>query len=141
MYLDGKDIGLGDVVITDSKITLNGVDINTNCIDIYNKDKKYRFNIWTNCEYEKFNELKLNEKTDIMNLIDDYDIDFCSVEGSTINSFNNSKVYFTRIGTDKYIINAEIDDFKNAVFGSINGHKNLKLETIVDFKTQHKEKE
>ena len=64
---------------------------------------------------------------------DDYDIDFATREYCTINSRENSEVYFTRIDTNKYIINAEIKDFENCVLGNMKNHKSLKLEAIIDF--------
>lgn len=43
-------------------------------------------------------------------------------------------MYFTRIDTNKYKINAEIKDFENCLFvGNMKNHKNLKIEAIIDF--------
>ena len=133
MILDGINIGLGKVVISDSSAKIYNVEIPIKCIDIYSKDHTYRFTFWTKQEYEKYNDLELNKKTDILDLIDDYDIDFATREYCTINSRENSEVYFTRIDTNKYIINAEIKDFENCVLGNMKNHKSLKLEAIIDF--------
>ena len=134
MILDGKNIGLGMVVITDSHMTSSyDVVTPTKCVDIYNKNHEYRFTFWTTQEYEKFNELPLNERIDVLDFIDDYDIDFGTKEYTTINSRENSKVYFTRIDTNIYKINVEIEDFDKGVFGNTKGFKNLKIEAIIDF--------
>ena len=133
MILDGINIGLGKVVISDSSAKIYNVEIPIKRIDIYSKDHTYRFTFWTKQEYEKYNDLELNKKTDILDLIDDYDIDFATREYGTINSRDNSEIYFTRIDTNKYIINAEIKDFENCVLGNMKNHKNLKLEAIIDF--------
>ena len=133
MILDGKDIGLGEVVISTSQAEINSENISINQIDIYDKSHKFKFTFWTQQEYEKFNDLKLNEKTDVMNLIDDYDIDFGTSEYETINSRENSCIYFTKLDTNKYIVNAEINDFDKCIIGSTNKHKNLELEAIIDF--------
>ena len=133
MILDGIDIGLGEVVITNSRAKINNVEIQIKCVKIYSEDHTYQFTFWTKQQYEKFNELELNKKTDILDFIDDYDIDFGTKEYGTINSRENTEVYFTRIDTNKYIINAEIKDFDNCVIGSMKNHKNLKLEAIIDF--------
>lgn len=134
MFLDGIDIGLGKVEISDSKMVTNGIEVPIKCIDISSKDNAYTFTFWTQQEYEKFNDLKLNEKTDVLDLIDDYDIDFCSKECGTINSRENTEVYFTKIDKDKYIVNAEIRNLDDCVLGRMKEHKNLKLEAIIDFK-------
>jgi hypothetical protein len=136
MFLDGIDIGLGRVIITDSKWVFNNKEIPIKCIDIYNKDHTYRFTFWTKQEYEKFNDLELNKKMSILDFIDDYDIDFGTKEYGTINSRENAEVYFTRIDNNKYIINAEIIDFEKCVLGKLKNHKNLKLEAIIDFNKQ-----
>ncbi len=133
MILDGIDIGLGEVVITNSRAKIHNVEIQIKCVKIYSEDHTYQFTFWTKQQYEKFNELELNKKTDILDFIDDYDIDFGTKEYGTINSRENTEVYFTRIDTNKYIINAEIKDFDNCVIGSMKNHKNLKLEAIIDF--------
>ncbi len=133
MILDGINIGLGKVVISDSSAKFYNVEIPIKRIDIYSEDHNYRFTFWTQQEFEKYNDLELNKKTDILDLIDDYDIDFGTREYGTINSRENSEVYFTRIGTNKYILNAEIKDFENCVIGNMMNHKNLKLEAIIDF--------
>ena len=133
MILDGINIGLGKVVISDSSAKIYNVKIPIKCIDIYSEDHTYQFTFWTKQEYEKYNDLELNKKTDILDLIDDYDIDFATREYGTINSRENSEVYFTRIDTNKYIINAEIIDFENCVLGDMKNHKNLKLESFIDF--------
>ena len=133
MILDEVNIGLGKVVISDSSAKFNNVEIPIKRIDIYSEDNTYRFTFWTQQEFEKFNDLELNKKTDILDFIDDYDIDFATKEYGTINSRENTEVYFTRIDTNKYIINAEIIDFENCVLGDMKNHKNLKLESIIDF--------
>ena len=133
MILDEINIGLGKVVISDSSAKFNNVEISIKRIDIYSEDNTYRFTFWTQQEFEKFNDLELNKKTDILDFIDDYDIDFATREYGTINSRENSEVYFTRIDTNKYIINAEIIDFENCVLGDMKNHKNLKLESFIDF--------
>lgn len=93
MILDGINIGLGKVVISDSTAKIYNVEIPKKRIDIYSKDHTYRFTFWTKQEYEKYNDLELNKKTDILDLIDDYDIDFATREYGTINSRENSEVY------------------------------------------------
>lgn len=133
MILDEVNIGLGKVVISDSSAKFNNVEIPIKRIDIYSEDNTYRFTFWTQQEFEKFNDLELNKKTDILDFIDDYDIDFATKEYGTINSRENTEVYFTRIDTNKYIINAEIIDFENCVLGDMKNHKNLKLESFIDF--------
>ena len=133
MILDEINIGLGKVVISDSSAKFNNVEIPIKRIDIYSEDNTYRFTFWTQQEFEKFNDLELNKKTDILDFIDDYDIDFATKEYGTINSRENTEVYFTRIDTNKYIINAEIKDFENCVLGNMKNHKSLKLEAIIDF--------
>ncbi len=133
MILDEINIGLGKVVISDSSAKFNNVEIPIKRIDIYSEDNTYRFTFWTQQEFEKFNDLELNKKTDILDFIDDYDIDFATKEYGTINSRENTEVYFTRIDTNKYIINAEIIDFENCVLGDMKNHKNLKLESFIDF--------
>ena len=134
MILDGIDIGLGKVVITNSHAIINNVEIPIKCIDIYSNDHTYRFTFWTQQEYEKYNNLELNKKTDILDLIDAYDIDFGTKEYVTINSKENTEMYFTRIDTNKYILNAEIKNFENCIVGNTTNHKNLKLEVIIDLK-------
>lgn len=134
MFLDGEDIGIGEVVITDSHATIKKIEIPTKCIEIYSKDYKYCFTFWTIQEYKKINDLELNKKTDVLDYIDDYDIDFETKDYGTINSRENTEVYFTRIDTDKYIINVEIKDFDNCVLGSMKNYKNLKLEAVIDFR-------
>ena len=133
MILDGINIGLGEVIISNSHAKIRDVEIPIKCIDIYSEDHTYRFTFWTQQEYEKYNDLELNKKTDILDFIDDYDIDFATKEYGTINSRENTEVYFTRIDTNKYIINAEIIDFENCVLGDMKNHKNLKLESFIDF--------
>jgi len=126
MFLDGKDIGLSKVIITNSKAIINGVEIPTKCINIYSKDSTYRFTFWTIQEYEKFNELELNKKTSIIDFIDSYDIDFSSLEHNTINTKDNTEIYFTKKGKNKYLLNVEINDLDNI-------GDNLKIETIIKF--------
>lgn len=133
MILDGNDLEIGKVEINESEAEINGVTVSTNSISVYSKDEKYRFYFWTLQEYEKFNELELNKKTDILDLIDDYDIDFSGEDCFSINSRRNTEVYFTRIGKNKYILNAEIKDFSNYIFGDMKDYKNLKVEAIIDF--------
>ena len=133
MILDGIDLGIGKVEINESEAGINGVTVSTNSISVYSKDEKYRFYFWTLQEYEKFNELELNKKTDILDLIDDYDIDFSGEDCFSINSRRNTEVYFTRIDKNKYILNAEIKDFSNYIFGDMKDYKNLKVEAIIDF--------
>ena len=134
MILDGINIGLGKVVISDSHAIINNVEIPIKRIDIYSEDHTYRFTFWTQQEYEKYNNLELNKKTNILNLIDDYDIDFSTKEYVTINSRENTEMYFTRIDTNKYILNAEIKNFENCIIGNMKNHKKLKLEVIIDLK-------
>ena len=43
-------------------------------------------------------------------------------------------MYFTRIDTNKYILNAEIKNFENCIIGNMKNHKKLKLEVIIDLK-------
>ena len=134
MKLDGIDIGLGNVVITDSILTMKDKKIPIKCIDIYDNKHEHRFTIYTMQEYHKYNDLELNKKTNVLNLIDDYDICFGTRKLVIINSRNNSIVYFTRIDNHKYIINAEIKDFDDCVFASKKHEfKNLKVEAIIDF--------
>ena len=133
MILDGLDIGLGKVVIKDSKATRNNIEIPIKCIEIYSKDNTYLFTFWTLQETEKFNDLELNKKTDILDLIDDYDIVFSSKDYSTVNSRENTEMYFTKIDTNKYILNAEIKDFEKCVYGNMENCNNLKIETIIEF--------
>ena len=133
MFLDGIDLGIGKVVISDSHIRINNTDITINRIDISSKDKSYIFTFWTQQDYEKFNELELNKKTDILDYIDDYDIDFCTEEQVTVNSRENTEVYFTRIDTNKYILNVEIKDLNNCIIGGMENHSILRIETIIDF--------
>lgn len=133
MFLDGNNIGLGKVVITDSSSKINHVEIPIKCIDIYSEDNTYKFTFWTIQEYQKYNDLELNKKVDVLNLIDAYDICFQTKEYVTINSKENTEVYFTRIDTNKYIIDVEIKDFDNCVIGSMKNHKNLKLRAIINF--------
>ncbi len=133
MILDGINIGLGKVVISDSSAKIYNVEIPIKCIDIYSEDHTYRFTFWTKQEYEKYNDLELNKKTDILDLIDDYDIDFATREYCTINSRENSEVYFTRIDTNKYILNAEIKDLGKCLIGNMTNNKNLKIEAIINF--------
>lgn len=142
MILDGKDLGLGKVVITDSSCRFYNKDnqdeyreVHTKCIDVYDKNHDYRFNFWTICEYKDFNKLELNKKTSIMDMIDNYDIDFAAKDGHifTINSEENSEVYFTKLEEDKYKLEAKINDFTEAVMGQNTKYKNMSLEAIVDF--------
>lgn len=133
MYLDGVDLGLGEVEILDSKARINKVEIPIKCIIIYDKEYTCRFTFWTSQEYEKFNDLELNKKTSIIGLIDDYDIDFDTRTRFTINSRENANVYFTRIDTNKYIVNAEIYDLSKCIIGGMENHKTLELEAIIDF--------
>lgn len=133
MILDGINIELGEIVISDSNAFINEVNIPIKRIDIYSEDKQYCFTFWTRWEYAKYNELELNKKTNVLDLIDDYDIDFKSKDYETINSRENTEVYFTRIDKNKYIINAYIKDFDKCVFGNTNNHKKIELETIIDF--------
>ena len=67
------------------------------------EEYSYVFTFWTKQEYQKYNDLELSKKTDIIDLIDDYDIGFVSKEDGTINSRENTEVYFTRIDNNKYI--------------------------------------
>ena len=62
MILNGIDIGIGKVVITDLYATINNRKIPIKSIEIYSKDTSYKFTFWTKQEYEKFNELELNKK-------------------------------------------------------------------------------
>lgn len=133
MILDGIDLGIGKVVISNSYATIHNEEIPIKCVNIYSENQEYRFTFWTLQEYEKYNDIELNKKTDILNLIDDYDIEFSSKEYSTINSRENSEVYFTRIDNNKYILYAKIKDFENCVIGNMKNHKELKLEAIIDF--------
>ncbi len=133
MFLDGKDIGLGKVVINDSTAEINKVKVPIKCIDIYNENHEYRFTFWTIQSYEKFNELELNKKTDVLDYVDSHDIDFGTKEKYTINSRENTEVYFTRIDNNKYIINAKINDFSKCILGNLKDHKTLELEAIIDF--------
>lgn len=133
MILDGIDLGIGSIVISHSQAVRDEIRIPINRIDIYSKDNKYKFTFWTQQEYEKFNALELNQKIDVLHLIDDYDIDFSTEEYETINSRENTEMYFTRIDKNKYIINAKISNFDNCVMGNLNNHKTLELETIIDF--------
>lgn len=102
-------------------------------IDIYSYDHNYSFTFWTKQEYNKFNNLEFNKKTDVLDFIDDYDIDFGTKECSTINSRKNTEIYFTKIGNNKYKINALIRDFEQCVIGKMDNHRQLKLETIINF--------
>ena len=138
MILDGIDIGLGDVVITDSKARKNGIEIPINCIDVYNGNHNYRFTFWTQREFHEYNELPLNEKVNVMDMIDDYDIDFASRNGNlTINTRENAELYFTRIAENKYIVNATINDLSKSVVGHMENKKTLELEAIIDFVENH----
>lgn len=62
MILDGVNIGLGEVVISDSQAIINGVKIPINCVNIYSEDHSYVFTFWTKQEYEKYNNLEINKK-------------------------------------------------------------------------------
>jgi len=135
MILDGINIGLGAVVITDSKARKDGIEIPINCIDIYNSDHNYRFTFWTQREFHEYNKLPLNEKVNVMDMIDDYDIDFETKDyGVTINTRENTEIYFTRIDENKYIVNARINDLS----GEMENNKILELEAIIDFIENHK---
>lgn len=137
MLLDGVDIGLGDVVITDSKARINNNEIPINCVDVYNGNHKYRFTFWTQREFHEYNELPLNEKVDVMDMIDAYDIDFGSREQGTINTRENTEMYFTRIAENKYIVNAKINDLSKSIIGGMENYKTLELEAIIDFINDH----
>ena len=102
MILDGIDIGVGKVIVKDSRAKRNDIEIPIKCIEIYSKDSTYLFTFWTLQESEKFNDLELNKKTDILDLIDDYDIVFSSKDYSTVNSRDNSEMYFTKLDTNKF---------------------------------------
>lgn len=133
MILDGVDIGLGEVVITDSSSIFNNVEIKTNRIQIYSKDHESILTFWTIQEYEKFNELELNKKTDVLKYIDDYDVDFNTMDYFAIYCRGNVTIDFTRIDINKYIVNAEIIDLSSYIIGNFKNHKNIKVEAIIDF--------
>lgn len=134
MILDGQYIELGDVIISDSKAVINKVEIPINCITINSKDKKYSFTFWTKKEFLEFNKFSLNKKMDVIDMIDDYDIDFSIDKHTSINSRENTKIYFTRIDDHKYIVNTIISDLNVG----INNYKSLELEIIIDFIKDHK---
>ena len=138
MILDGIDIGIGKVVIKDSKATRNDIEIPIKCIEIYSEDNTYLFTFWTLQESEKYNDLELNKKTSIIDLIDDYDIVFSSKDYSTVNSRDNSEMYFTKLDTNKFLLNAEIKDFKNCVYGNMDNHKQLSVEALIEFKEEQR---
>ena len=133
MSLDGVDIGIGKVEITDLTVEIYSVEIPVKRIRIYSEDYAYEFTFLTKQEYQKYNDLELNKKTDIMDLIDEYDIGFVGKEDGSINSRENTEVYFTRIDTNKYILNAEIKDLGKCLIGNMTNNKNLKIEAIIDF--------
>lgn len=134
MILDGQHIELGDVIISDSKAVINKVEIPINCITIDSKDKKYSFTFWTQKEFHEFNKFPLNEKIDIIDMIDNYDIDFSIESQFSLNTRENTKIYFTRIDDHKYIFNTIINDLDVG----INNYKTLELEVVIDFIKDHK---
>ena len=138
MILDGIDIGLEKVVIKDSKAKRNNIEIPIKCIEIYSKENTYLFTFWTLQETEKFNDLELNKKTDILDFIDDYDIVFSSKDCSTINSRDNTEMYFTKIDTNKYLLNAEIKDLEKCEIGNMDNHKQLSVEALIEFKEEQR---
>lgn len=142
MIIDGEKIEIGNIIITDSLCTINGKKIKTNNIRITSKNNKYAFVFWTIVPYNYFNALKLNEKTSIMDKIDDGDIDL-EVDGTIyINFEENSHVYFTKLKENVFRLNADIthpeeelilEDPQNIVIDK------FEIEAIIDF-NQRKEK-
>ena len=67
-------------------------------------------------------------------MIDNYDIDFSIESQFSLNTRENTKIYFTRIDDHKYIFNTIINDLDVG----INNYKTLELEVVIDFIKDHK---
>lgn len=136
MIIDGKKIEIGSVFIADSVYTVQGKKVNTNQITIVSKNKKYEFIFWTLVHYNDFNSLKLNEKVDITEKVDYYDIDLI-VDGTIyLNNIENTHIYFTKLDENIFQLNVEI--IHPGEQSILKGKKNVNIskfevETIIDF--------
>lgn len=123
MKFNNEIIKIESVKIFNSYAVIKGKKINANKIEIIGGNLV--FSIYTIVPFSSFNKLRLNEKTSIMDMIDNYDITLNTKEDIYINNENNSKVYFTKLLENTYKLNAEINNKEENI--------NFKVETIIDF--------
>lgn len=123
MKFNNEIIKIESVKIFNSYPVIKGKKINANKIEIIGNN--IVFFIYTIVPFSSFNKLRLNEKTSIMDMIDNYDITLNTKEDIYINNENNSKVYFTKLMENTYKLNVEINNEEENI--------NFKVEAIIDF--------
>lgn len=123
MKFNNEIIKIESVKIFNSYPVIKEKKINANKIEIIGGNLV--FSIYTIVPFSSFNKLRLNEKTSIMDMIDNYDITLNTKEDIYINNENNSKVYFTKLMENTYKLNVEINNKEENI--------NFKVETIIDF--------
>lgn len=123
MKFNNEIIKIESVKIFNSYPVIKEKKINANKIEI--RGGNLVFSIYTIVPFSSFNKLRLNAKTSIMDMIDNYDITLNTKEDIYINNENNSKVYFTKLMEKTYKLNAEINNKEENI--------NFKVEAIIDF--------
>ena len=116
MEVDNDKQRIEKLIISSVSTRLHGIEIkDTKELKFVSKDNKYIFIFYTIVPYTYFNELKLNQKTDIMDKIDDYDIDFKVNNSLYINSKDNSNLYLTKIRENTFKMDAEIQNLEDTL--------------------------
>lgn len=123
MKFNNEIIKIESVKIFNSYPVIKEKKINANKIEI--RGGNLVFSIYTIVPFSSFNKLRLNVKTSVMDMIDNYDITLNTKEDIYINNENNSKVYFTKLMENTYKLNAEINNKEENI--------NFKAEAIIDF--------
>lgn len=118
MNVDGKVYEIGDIIIEDSNYIVNGKKKKANFIDIVSKGSKVCFGFWTLVPLEDFNNFSLNERVDIIDKIDNYDINLSIDDNHYVFSEENSEVYITKIKDNVFNLSVIINDGSKAIISN-----------------------
>ena len=120
IFKDNK-YDIDQIIIGESHCKIKGKEINSNVIEVKNNKNDISFCFWTIVNYLDFNKLEVGKKTSIITMIDDYDIDLSIGSDTSVNSWENCNIYFTKKEDNVFLLEAVIYD------------KDFSIETIVYF--------
>ena len=134
MKLDAINYEVGDIKVSPCKTTINGELVkNTKAIKIFSKNKECSFCFYTIKPVSYFNTLPLNQKVDVMDKIDSYDICLDINGNFFINSSLNSEVYFTKLDDLIFKLSVIINNLDDVVVSKEEANfSRFELEIIID---------
>ena len=120
IFKDNK-YDIDQIIIGESHCKIKGKEINSNVIEVKNNKNDISFCFWTIVNYLDFNKLEVGKKTSIITMIDDCDIALSIGSDTSVNSWENCNIYFTKKEDNVFLLEAVIYD------------KDFSIETIVYF--------